>query len=278
MTSTRYRSGRIYSPADPRATAMVVRDGLVEWLGADDEAPAADVTVDLDGALVTPAFVDAHVHATDSGLALAGLDLSATRSAAGLLDAVAARAAGLPADAVVLGHGWDESTWADQATPRSAELDRAAGGRRVYLTQASVHSALVSTDFLDVARGEPGFDESGWVREEAHHAVRAVALGSLSPVQRTEAQRTALRHAASLGIAAVHECGGPGTSSEDDFTGLLKLSGQRLPEVYGFWGELMSAAKSRELGAVGAGGGRDAERSTHSCVMRTRRCPGDWSV
>jgi predicted amidohydrolase YtcJ len=268
MTSTRYRSGRIYSPADPRATAMVVRDGLVEWLGADDDAPAADATVDLDGALVTPAFVDAHVHATDSGLALAGLDLSATRSAAQLLDAVAARAATLPGDAVVLGHGWDESTWADQATPGSGELGRAAGGRRVYLTQASVHSALVSTDFLDVARGEPGFDESGWVREEAHHAVRAVALGTLSSAQRTEAQRTALRHAASLGIAAVHECGGPGTSSEDDFTGLLKLSGQQLPEVYGFWGELMAAAKSRELGAVGAGGDLYADGALGSRTAR----------
>ncbi len=168
----------------------------------------------------------------------------------------------------MLGHGWDESTWADQATPRAAELDRAAGGRRVYLTQASVHSALVSTDFLDVARGEPGFDESGWVREEAHHAVRAVALGSLSAAQRTEAQRTALRHAASLGIAAVHECGGPGTSSEDDFTGLLKLSGQQLPEVYGFWGELMAAAKSRELGAVGAGGDLYADGALGSRTAR----------
>ena len=131
-----------------------------------------------------------------------------------------------------------------------------------------MHSALVSTDFLDVARGEPGFDESGWVREQAHHAVRAVALGSLSAAQRTEAQRTALRHAASLGIAAVHECGGPGTSSEDDFTGLLKLSGEQLPEVYGFWGELMSAAKSRELGAVGAGGDLYADGALGSRTAR----------
>jgi predicted amidohydrolase YtcJ len=268
MTSTRYRSGRIYSPADPRATAMVVRDSTVEWLGADADAPQADVTVDLDGALVTPAFVDAHVHCTDSGLVLTGLDLSAVRSGGELLDVLATHAAGCGPDAVVLGHGWDESTWDDQRTPTAAELDRAAGGRRVYLTQASVHSALVSSAFLSVARGSDGFDESGLVREDAHHAVRAVAFGTLSAAQRTDAQRTALRHAASLGVAAVHECGGPGTSSEADFTGLLALAGQELPEVYGFWGELMAAAKAKELGAVGAGGDLYADGALGSRTAR----------
>jgi predicted amidohydrolase YtcJ len=271
MTRTLYRSGRLYSPADPRATALLVDDGAIAWLGPDTDAPAADVTVALDGDLVTPAFVDAHVHATDTGLVRGGLDLGETRSAAELLDAVAARAAGLPGDAVVLGHGWDESTWADQRKPAAAELDRAAGGRRVYLSQASVHSALCSTALLDAAPRAgtaEGFDPSGWLRENAHHAVREVALGSLSAAQRTDAQRTALAHAAALGIAAMHECGGPGTSSEADFTGLLALSGQGLPEVYGYWGELMSAAKARELGAVAAGGDLYADGALGSQTAR----------
>ncbi|MEJ3744293.1 amidohydrolase [Actinomycetes bacterium KLBMP 9797] len=251
---TLYRNGKVYSPGDPTATALLVRDGTIAWLGPDVDAPAADRVVDLGGALVTPAFVDAHVHATDTGLTLSGLDLSGVRSAVELLGAVAARAAGLPADGTVLGHGWDESTWEDQRLPDAAELDRAAGGRRVYLSQASIHSALCSSALLAAAVGRPGYDESGWVRRDAHHAVRARALGSVPAAQRREAQRVTLRRAASLGIAAVHECGGPGTSSEDDFTALLALSGNSLPEVYGYWGELLAAAKAKELGAVGAGG------------------------
>ncbi|MFC0531918.1 amidohydrolase [Phytohabitans kaempferiae] len=252
--STLYRNGTVYSPADPTATALLVRDGAVAWLGPEADAPAAGVTVDLDGALVTPAFVDAHVHATDTGLALSGLDLSAARSAAQVLDAVAAHAGSLPGDAVVLGHGWDETTWDDQAKPEAAALERAAGGRRAYLSQASIHSALCTPSLLAAARGTVGFDESGWVRREAHHVVRELALGSVPAVQRARAQRVTLRRAAALGIAAVHECGGPGTSSEADFTGLLALSGQGLPEVYGYWGELLGAAKAKELGAQGAGG------------------------
>jgi hypothetical protein len=252
-----YRGGRLYSAADPRATALLVRAGRIAWLGADADAPAADGTVELDGALVTPAFVDAHVHATDTGLALSGLELSGTRSAAEVLDGVAAFAASLPADAVVLGHGWDESAWLDQRVPSAADLDRAGGGRRVYLSQASIHSALCSTALLaaaPAARAAAGYDPSGWLRRDAHHVVRAVALASVTSAQRAAAQRTALRRAAALGIAAVHECGGPGTSDEADFTDLLAVSGDGLPEVYGYWGELMAAAKARELGAVGAGG------------------------
>ncbi|HEU4426074.1 MAG TPA: amidohydrolase family protein, partial [Pilimelia sp.] len=202
-----------------------------------------------------------HVHSTDTGLTLSGLDLSGTRSAAAVCDAVAAFAAALPADAVVLGHGWDDSTWPDGARrpPTAVELDRAAAGRRVYLSQASMHSAACSTALLAAAPEAavtPGFDASGWVRRQAHHVVRAEALGSISSRQRAAVQRTTLRRAAALGIAAVHECGGPGTSDEADFAGLLALggAGNGLPEVYGYWGELLGAAKARELGAVGAGG------------------------
>ncbi|RZU75906.1 hypothetical protein EV384_4481 [Micromonospora kangleipakensis] len=255
--STLYRGGVLHCPADPSATALLVRDGRIAWLGAAADAPAADRVVDLDGALVTPAFVDAHVHATDTGLALSGLDLSAVHSAGELLDAVSAFAAGLPTDAVLLGHGWDESNWSDKTLPGAAALDRAAGGRRVYLSQASIHSALVSAALLAACPqvvSAPGYDASGWLRRDAHHVVREVALGSVSAAQRAAVQRTALRHAASLGIAAVHECGGPGTSDEADFTGLLAISGDGVPEVYGYWGELLGAAKARELGAVGAGG------------------------
>ncbi|MDO3705769.1 amidohydrolase family protein [Micromonospora sp. C28SCA-DRY-2] len=272
--STLYRGGLLHCPADPTATALLVADGTITWLGTDADAPAADRVVDLDGALVTPAFVDAHVHATDTGLALSGLDLSGARSAGELLDAVAGFAADLPADAVVLGHGWDESSWPVPRLPDAGELDRAAGGRRVYLSQASIHSALVSAALLAAcpeAAGSAGYDASGWLRRDAHHVVRAAAFASVTRAQRVAAQRRALEHAASLGIAAVHECGGPEISDEEDFTGLLGISGAGLPEVYGYWGELGGAARARELGAVGAGGDLFADGALGSRTAHVSR-------
>ncbi|GIJ56586.1 amidohydrolase [Virgisporangium aurantiacum] len=271
------RGARIFSPAAPDATALLMDDGVISWLGADADAPAADKTMDLDGALVTPAFVDAHVHVTDTGVTMQGLDLAATRSRADVLDRLARHAAGQAPDAVVLGHGWDESRWPDPTPPRPAELDRAAAGRRVYLSRADVHSCVVSTALLAAANpATPGHDPGGWLTRDAHHEVRAVALGSLGPTQRRDAQRHALKQAARAGVAAVHECGGPEISSEDDFTGLLALAGpdsagtERLPEVYGYWGELGAAKKARDLGALGAAGDLFADGALGSRTAHLR--------
>ncbi|MPZ27337.1 MAG: amidohydrolase family protein [Micromonosporaceae bacterium] len=261
-TTTLYRGGHIHSPCDPHASALLVTGDQVSWVGSDADAPSADRTVDLDGGLVTPAFVDAHVHTTHTGFALTELDLSGARSAAQLLDAVAGAASALPDGAVVLGHGWDESTWdaaipagsgAGQTPPEAAVLERAAGGRSVYLTQASMHSALCAGTVLAAAAGATGYHPSGWLRRDANHAARKAAVAGIGAVQRAEAQRAALRRAAALGIGAVHECGVPGLGSEEDFTEVLARSGDGAPEVYGYWGEL-GAAKAKELGAVGAGG------------------------
>ncbi|HEX6077761.1 MAG TPA: amidohydrolase family protein [Micromonosporaceae bacterium] len=257
-TAILYRGGRVYSPADPRATALLVDGDRVAWLGPDDEAPQAPDVVDLHGALVTPAFVDAHVHATDTGVTLLGLDLSGARSVTDLLDRVAGYGATLPPDATLLGHGWDETGWPERRPPTATELDQAGGGRKVYLSRIDVHSAACSTGLMAAVPGLAGIEghrPDGWQRVMAHHAVRAAAYASITPPQRRDAQRATLTRAAARGVAAVHECGGPGTSAEEDFTGLLALAAtEPLPEVYGYWGELNAVEKARELGAIGAGG------------------------
>lgn len=252
------RRGEVHSPADPFATAMVVEHGTVAWVGSEGAADAfadgVDEVIDLDGALVTPAFTDAHVHTTATGLALTGLDLSDAPSLEAALALVRDFAATRPHDRVLLGHGWDAARWPGGRPPTRAELDEATGGRPLYLSRIDVHSAVVTTALLDMAPGPgPGVPD-GPLTADAHHAVRATAFAAVTPHQRTEAQRTALAHAASLGIGTVHECAGPEISSEDDFTGLLELASEQAgPRVVGYWAE-QDVHKARELGAIGAAG------------------------
>ena len=85
----------------------------------------------------------------------------------------------IPADAVVLGTGWDETRWADAIAPSAGELDRAAGGRAVYLSRVDVHSAAVSSALVaDVpeATGAVGYRANGLVDREAHHLLRSAAF------------------------------------------------------------------------------------------------------
>lgn len=216
------------------ATAMAVEDGRVTWLGTDHPGPAAG-TIDLGGAFVTPAFVDAHVHATASGLLHTGLDLTRTESLSDLLDAVRDR---VRTGELLLGQGWDETRWPEHRPPTRAELDAVAGDVPVYLSRIDAHSALVSTALVERvpgARTAPGWSADGPVAQDAHHHVRGAVRESITPERREEAQLAFLRHAASMGIACVHECGGPDISGAEDLAELLSRSGD-LPQVVGYWG------------------------------------------
>ncbi|MFE9423241.1 amidohydrolase [Kitasatospora sp. NPDC006697] len=271
------RGGNVYSPADPFATAMLIEGGQIAWVGsegaADAYAAVADEVVELDGALVTPAFVDAHVHATATGLALTGLDLTGCPSLAEALRRVTDFTAGRTE--VLIGHGWDETGWPEGRPPTLAELDAAAGGAPLYLSRTDVHSALASSALRERTpglAGLPGHHPDGPLTRDAHHAVRRAALARLTDEQRRTAQLATLRHAASLGIAALHECAGPEISSARDLTALLALAAETDgPEVYGYWGELGGVDPARELGAAGAGGDlfADGALGSHTACLHT---------
>ncbi|MFF0219023.1 amidohydrolase [Streptomyces vinaceus] len=251
------RGGEVHSPADPFATAMVVERGHIAWVGSEGAADAfaqgVDEVVDLGGALVTPAFTDAHVHTTSAGLALTGLDLTGAASLAEALGLVRAYAARRPGDRVLLGHGWDASRWPERRAPRREELDEAAGGRPLYLSRIDVHSAVVTTALLDLVPAVTVRGDEPLTRED-HHAVRRAALAAVTPAQRAEAQRAALDRAASLGIGSVHECGGPDISSAEDFADLLNLARERPgPRVFGYWAD-RDLEQAKALGAIGAAG------------------------
>ena len=249
-----YRNGSVYTAADPFATAMVVEGGTVAWVGSEQAATSiADSSmeiIDLRGALVTPGFVDSHAHLTETGIALGSLALGSTASAAELLAAVAAA----PGQGTVLGHGWDETRWADATLPTAEELDRAAGGRAVYLARVDVHSALVSATLAGSAglRGRDGFDGGPRVRRDAHAAARQFTR-ALPAATLREHQARALAEAAANGYVAVAEMGAPHIGGAED----LRIAAAwnegaagapAVPEVLPYWGELAeSEAHARSI-------------------------------
>lgn len=240
---------------------MAVTGDTVVWVGQDGPGralhPGAEV-VDLDGAFVSPAFVDAHVHATATGLHLSGLDVSGIRDAGELLAALAKAAAAAQPGEVLTAHGWDESTWTTPRLPSRAEIDQAVGDVPVYLSRADVHSALVSTALLTLApqaRDADGWSPDGPLTRQAHHQARRAAREAITPDQRRHAQDAFLREAAAHGIVSVHECAGPDISSEADLADLLALAAEPgRPEVIGYWGEMGAADTARRLGLRGLAG------------------------
>lgn len=273
---TLFLGGTVHTPADPGATAVLVESGRIAWVGSEGAALAqrdgVDRVVDLAGTLLTPAFVDAHVHITATGMNLAGLDCTGTTSADDVLDRVRAHCSGLPAGDIVLGHGWDETTWANPHLPTREDLDRAAPGVPIYLTRIDVHSAIASSALLDLLPGvhaKQGFDASGVLRSDAHHDARGTVLDRIPARQRRDLHETALALFASRGIAGVHEMAGPDISSRTDLAELLAPD-RAGPLVTAYWGELGGAETARELGAIGAGGDlfADGALGSHTAFLK----------
>ena len=266
MTRILLRGGYVHTPADPHASALCIDDGAVVWTGDDDASvhfeDGADRVVDLGGRLVTPAFVDSHAHLAQTGFAATGVDFTGSPSLHDALDLLAAYAHNHSAS-VILGFGWDETGWPEQRPFTRDELDRATGGRAVFVSRVDVHSAVLSSAFLDacpdVAHAE-GYDAGGLVARDAHHVARTGLFRLQAKTDREDAILRALQDAARNGIGMVHELGAPHICPPEDFDilgGLSEAAVLRerpaLPEVEWYWGDL-DVQKARGLGCTGAAG------------------------
>ncbi|MCW2547782.1 MAG: hypothetical protein JWN96_2242 [Mycobacterium sp.] len=239
-----FRGGRIYAPV-PEASAILVDDGHIAWVGSDAAAAGLgepDTVVELDGAWLAPAFVDAHVHVVAAGLARSTLDLTGSRSRAEVLERLAAAAVNTRGDTLIWGTGWDETMWSDPLPPTADELDRASGGRAVYLSRTDMHSAIANPVLLQAA----GLPEAGGpVVGDAHHALRRAARGRLTDDQRRDAAEAFFAEASRNGIGMVHECAGPDIGGADEPGVIRQAADQAGIDLVTYWGEPGKAGLQR---------------------------------
>jgi predicted amidohydrolase YtcJ len=144
----------------PQATSIGIWNGRI--VGLDEELAGVEsrVTVDAGGATVAPGFHDAHCHTTSFGLGLFHLELNEVVGIGPTLEAVAAYADGLATDEWVIGFGFG-SGLARHQYPDRDELDRAGGGRPVWLTHLSGHSCVVSSAALEAVGITGALDGTG---------------------------------------------------------------------------------------------------------------------
>ncbi len=255
---------------------MLVVGDRIGWTGAEPVAAAqaerADEVVDLNGALVAPAFVDAHAHVLGTALAEHGVALAGAGSLTDVLERVAAFAAAHPGEPVT-GQGWDEHAWPERRPPTREEIDRAANGAVVLLSRVDGHSSVVSTALLEqapeVARSD-GF-EGALVRREAQTKARRALQDGIPDDRRRVLHRQVLQRAAALGIGALHEMAAPHITSEHDVRRLVELSrSEPLPEVVPYWGQA-DVERARAVGARGAAGDLTVDGSLGSRSARLTR-------
>lgn len=269
MSTLLLRNGVVHTPVGP-ASLVAVEDGSIVHVGTDDAAGrfgGADEVVDLDGALVAPAFVDAHIHTVQTGFLLTQLDLRRASSLREALDQVARAARQGDPDEVLVGTGWDDSSWPERRAPSAAEIEVAAPGRRVLLTRLDGHSAVLSPVLMEAIEGleaHHGYGASGHMTLDAmQHTTENMGL-LIGAGQRFAAARAAVLDLAAQGVAAFHENAAPHIGPAYEIA-LVREAAQELgllPTFY--WGEYGAVDRARQLGAAGLAGDLNADGSIGS--------------
>lgn len=146
--------GRIFTaePTVPFVEAVAVVDGDIAMVGPDARNAATDArqVIDLDGALATPGFIDAHVHPATSGLDKLRCHLDEAHDAASAVEIVASYASAHPDTPWIIGAGWLQSWFASGCPPKES-LDHVVPDRPVFLTNTDGHGAWVNSKALEIA-------------------------------------------------------------------------------------------------------------------------------
>ena len=155
--------------------------------------------VDLDGAVLLPGLVDAHVHLEQWAAARRRIDVSTARSAAeaAAMIAAAVRSAAVEPDTVVMGHGFRDALWS--APPGAALLDDVLPGRAVVVASGDLHTAWCST--AAVRRFALSSPDGVVVEQEAMELM--ARAGAVSPAVLDGWVLEAAAAAAARGVTAV---------------------------------------------------------------------------
>ena len=203
-----------------RAQAVAIKADRILSIGTNDQIKKLKkdktVVVDLGGKFVMPGFNDAHLHLSGGGFEKLNVDLVGTKSLAEMKKRIAERAKTTPQGVWVLGRGWDQTTWTEQALPTRQDINSVTSGHAAFFGRVDGHIAVANSTALKAAGidrntkdpfggkidRDAGGEPTGILRDSAMELVLKV-VPPPTPAQVRRAMELALDDAAHWGLTSV---------------------------------------------------------------------------
>ena len=206
-----------------RFTALWVDDDgtIIEVLDKGDKRPERPTYLsDMEGRVIVPGMIDAHLHVMGIGFGALTLDLSQTNSLEEALSLIAEFAEANPGRPWILGRGWNQEKWGLGRFPTAQELDSAVSDRPVFLERVDGHAGWANSRAIEMAgitgktedpaggriERDAGGTPSGVFVDAAAELVQKV-VPAPRPVDRDAALYEAQNILLSQGITAVADMG-----------------------------------------------------------------------
>lgn len=210
----------------PWAEAVAVAGERVAAVGSSaairKQTTASTRVIDAAGAMVTPGFVDAHVHFLPGGFGLASVSLRDARTREEFTRRLAEFAARTPPGRWIRYGDWDHELWGG-ALPTRDWIDAVTPNHPVWVNRLDGHMALANSRALElaglsdqapevaeVAGGEVVRDTAGrltGVFKDLAMPLVARAVPAPTPAEEDAALEAAMTYVASHGVTAVHHMG-----------------------------------------------------------------------
>lgn len=151
---------------NPKAEAIAVAQGKILKVGNNSDIRSIESevteTIDLNGKIVLPGFIDCHTHFLQMGISLSYLDLRGTSSIDEALEKLKERVRNVEKGSWIIGNRWDESKWQERRYINRFDIDKVVPNNPVMLKRMDGHLWVINTKGFEAAKvpmDDPGVEK-----------------------------------------------------------------------------------------------------------------------
>ena len=216
-------NGVIYTVNEkkPLTEAIIVEGNKILFTGTNEEAGTRinkDTEIlDLNGKLMLPGFIDAHVHFINGGNYLSGLNLRNAKSVREFIEILKDYTKDKH-NGWITGGSWDHEQWEEKILPNKEMIDPFTPKLPVFIERIDKHIGVANSYALELASinenttdppgGEICKDQNGKLtgilKDNAMSLIYSV-IPEASDLQKYQTASTALEEAKKNGITSIHD-------------------------------------------------------------------------